>query len=83
MVTRREDIVTLSSSEFLYRSTHWALIRPCFQQKRFGSFRILLGEVGSDTKILFLFKFFFIHISHVPFFNPPCRLETFFVELLV
>ena len=30
---------------------------------------------------MFLFKFFFIHISHVPFFNPP--LETFFVELLV
>ena len=26
MVTRREDIVTLSSSEILYRSTHWALI---------------------------------------------------------
>ena len=26
MVTRREDIVTLSSSEILYPSTHWALI---------------------------------------------------------
>ena len=31
---------------------------------------------------MFLFKFFFIHISHVPFFNPPCTLEPF-VELLV
>ena len=37
----------------------------------------------SDTRILFLFKIFFIHISHVPFFNPTCMLETFFLELLV
>ena len=33
MWLQREDIVTLRSPEFLYRSTHWALIRPCFFDK--------------------------------------------------
>ena len=80
MWLQREDIVTLRSHEFLYRSTHWALIRPCFLIKTVWKLQDSSRRGCSDMRILFLYKKCSLFPSCLSKLLAMCSQSKFFIS---